>query len=31
MDIDAEYEVEIERYMKKLLDPSTGHINPRMD
>jgi serine/threonine protein kinase len=31
MDFDAEYEVEIERYMKKLLDPSTGHINPRMD
>ena len=31
MDIDAEYDVEIERYMDKLLDPATGHINPRMD
>ncbi len=31
MDIDAEYDAEIERYMKKLLDPATGHINPRMD
>ncbi|MFO7534985.1 MAG: serine/threonine-protein kinase [Kiritimatiellia bacterium] len=31
MDIDAEYDMEIERYVEKLLDPTTGHINPRMD
>jgi len=31
LDIDAEYDAEIERYMEKLLDPVTGHINPRMD
>ncbi len=31
MDIDAEYDTEIERYMEKLVDPATGHINPRMD
>jgi serine/threonine protein kinase len=31
MDIDAEYDTEIERYIIKLLDPATGHINPRMD
>lgn len=31
LDMDAEYDAEIERYMEKLLDPATGHINPRMD
>jgi len=31
MDLDAEYDIELSRYLSKLLDPATGHVNPRMD
>lgn len=30
VDMDAEYDRELQRYMEKLNDPSTGHVNPRM-
>jgi serine/threonine protein kinase len=31
LDLDAEYDIELSRYLAKLLDPATGHVNPRMD
>ncbi len=29
--MDAEYDRELQRYVEKLCDPGTGHVNPRMD
>ncbi len=29
--MDAEYDRELQHYVEKLCDPTTGHVNPRMD
>lgn len=31
LSMDAEYDRELQRYIEKLCDPATGHVNPRMD